>query len=471
MTGYGGYFMQGMASGLESGVKMGSQLLELKWRKQAKADAEKADQAMIDALSNLNAKFQNNGTYDSIGLGGGYDLGAGTAPQLTSSPTTPTAVTPSTNITTPNANSPFNAVNPNNFELPKTGSLGVLASQEGMAVIAASMALTDTKANIVKDIMLAIDKGDREKYTELMDYYKNLTNYIAEFNMAGLSVEDSVYGLFDILPEGELKYKKYLDTYKETPSANMPYEMTKQMGEKAGFNMPETFTEPPKPTDTQVKLAEIDKLTFLTEERRNQMKVNTLANDSATTEKVRAIRGAGGTDADILEAFGAGVQGVNPPKPETTTTAAPTSIESIRTDILNADTLEDAQRMYDNHVRKYGEEGLKVNLPKDWTDVKQGDLMDLISVLDEITAGTSNIKSKEKHSFEINGKAQEKTGEEWYKEVYESYVALLKLLEEQGVDTSQYKKLKPLSEIKAGFLKGLTTFGGVGRGDLVNIYY
>jgi len=118
---------------------------------------------------------------------------------------------------------------------------------------------------------------------------------------------------------------------------------------------------------------------------------------------------------------------------------------------------------------------LEINLPKDWVDVKQGDLLDLQSVLNEITAGTPegrNIKGKKKYSFEINGKVTEKTGEEWYKQIYESYTALLKLLEEQGVDTSQYKKLKPLSEIKkaspwtSGFVGS-----GVEAGDLIKIYY
>jgi len=150
-------------------------------------------------------------------------------------------------------------------------------------------------------------------------------------------------------------------------------------------------------------------------------------------------------------------------------------LESYRTQILEADTLEEAQRKYDSYAKEYNEEDLKINLPKDWADVKEGDLMDLISVLDEITAGTPegrNIKGKKEYTFNMDGKDTTKTGEEWYKAVYESYIALLKLLEKQGVDTSQYKKLKPLSEIKkAGKLKGIFTGGGVETGDLISIYY
>jgi len=150
-------------------------------------------------------------------------------------------------------------------------------------------------------------------------------------------------------------------------------------------------------------------------------------------------------------------------------------LESYRTKILEADTLEESQRLYDSYAKEYDEKDLNINLPKDWADVKQGDLMDLTSVLNEITSGTPdnrNVKGKKEFTFEINGKATTKTGEEWYQQVYESYTALLKLLEEQGVDTSQYKKLKPLSEIKkAGRLKGMFTGGGVEIGDLISIYY
>ena len=232
-------------------------------------------------------------------------------------------------------------------------------------------------------------------------------------------------------------------------------------------------TETAKPTDTQVKLAEVDKLTFLTEERRNAMKVNILAGgDSATTEKVNAIRAAGGTDADILEAFGAGVRGVNPPKPETETIPVPGTIENIREDILNAENPEDAVRIYDNYINKYGSaKGLGI------TDVKQfyceENLKNYVSILKDITEGTPdnrNVKGKKEFTYTINGTDTTETGEYWYKAIYDSYVALLEYLEKEGYDTSQYKKLKSLSEIKKIKFGGFVG-GGVETGDLISIYY
>jgi len=150
-------------------------------------------------------------------------------------------------------------------------------------------------------------------------------------------------------------------------------------------------------------------------------------------------------------------------------------LEEYRDKALNADSWEDAEKIINDYTEA-GYDVTQLGVTKEaWANNKKLDLDNLVAVLDEITAGTANIKSKQEFTFNLdmgNGKKEvTKSGEEWYKQVYESYIALLKLLEEQGVDTSQYKKLKPLSEIKAGFIKGLTTFGGVGKGDLVNIYY
>ena len=147
-------------------------------------------------------------------------------------------------------------------------------------------------------------------------------------------------------------------------------------------------------------------------------------------------------------------------------------LEEYRDKALNADTWEDAQKIINDYTEA-GYDTSQLGVTKEaWVNTKKSDLDNLISVLNEITDGTPNVKGNKKYSFEINGKATEKTGEEWYKEIYESYIALLKLLEKEGVDTSQYKKLKPLSEIKkAGRLKGMFTGGGVIQGDLVSIYY
>jgi len=147
-------------------------------------------------------------------------------------------------------------------------------------------------------------------------------------------------------------------------------------------------------------------------------------------------------------------------------------LEEYRDKALNADSWEDAEKVINDYTEA-GYDSTQLGVTKEaWANVKKVDLDSLVSVLNEITAGTPNVKGNTKFSFEINGKVKEQTGEEWYAAVFESYNALIKILEEQGIDVSQYKLLKSPSSIKkAGFWKGAFTGGGVEKGDLPSIYY
>lgn len=270
-TGYGGYFMGGLASGLQSGMEMGSKMLELKWKKEEKEKAEKANQEMINALSNLNNSLTNSGYYDSLGLGGndlsfgnptepapdlkygfnntstsisGNDVGASIGKSTlinTSQPPIGNDLQYKSNPTPElqNIGNPVNTMNPNNFGTPKVGSLGVLASPEAMKVIAIAMTLSDTKAAIMSEILLAIDKGDREKSESLIDYYKSLTGYVATMNMNGISVEGTIAGLKNILPEDQLKRINAVEMYSKTPANKVTPGLTSEMAGMSGFS-PET---------------------------------------------------------------------------------------------------------------------------------------------------------------------------------------------------------------------------------------
>ncbi len=157
----------------------------------------------------------------------------------------------------------------------------------------------------------------------------------------------------------------------------------------------------------------------------------------------------------------------------TTLTPTPQAVEGVREDILDAETIEDARRINQNNINKYGNTSGIADVDKYWTDGKVTDLDNLVAVLDDITAGTPdnrNVKGDKNFSYDIDGKVTEQTGAEWYAAVYESYTALIKLLEKQGIDVSQYKKLKPLSEIKK-IKVGIFVGGGVEAGDLIKIYY
>lgn len=254
-----------------------------------------------------------------------------------------------------------------------------------------------------------------------------------------------------------------LDVYKATPTANMPYGMTKQMGEQAGFNMPDVMPveaetpTTPKATDYNTAANYLSKFVNAKPEVFEQVK--------AGLQKNTGLDLSGITQNSLRE----------PETPETEeprTTSLP-QLEKYRDKALNADSWQDAEKLIKDYTEA-GYDASQLGVTKEaWANVKKSDLDNLVAVLNEITAGTPegrNIKGKKKFAFNMDDKETEKTGEEWYKQIYESYTALLKLLEEQGVDISQYKKLKPLSEIKKIKWGGLVG-AGVETGDLISIYY
>lgn len=312
----------------------------------------------------------------------------------------------------------------------------------------------------LRDVEDFIQSGDLEGLKHLNDMEEERIK--AERDALGIGIRPESGFIGKYYNEEDMNYAKKLQMGK---LANKP--IGTQMYEKEFGKLPDVA---PKLTDTQVKLAEIDKLAFLTEERRNKMKVQLLVKDSAIAEKVKAIKAAGGTDGDVVKALGGGVIG---PEPTTTLAPTPTAVENVREDILNADTLEDAKRIYKNHVAKYGETTDIPDVDKYWAGGKKSELDNLVAVLDEITAGTPesrNVKGNKKFTFDMDGKEVTKTGAEWYNAVYESYIALIKLLEKFGIDISQYKQLKSLSEIKKIKFGGFVG-KGVETGDLISIYY
>jgi hypothetical protein len=510
MTGYGGYFMGGLASGFQSGMEMGAKYLELKWAKEEKEKAEKANQEMIKALSNLNNSLVNSGYYDSIGLGGkdlnygnsteptpdlkygfndtsiiGNDVGASIGKSTlinTSQPPIGNDLQYKSNPTPElqNIGNPVNTMNPNNFGTPKVGSLGVLASPEAMKVIAIAMTLSDTKAAIMSEILLAIDKGDREKSESLIDYYKSLTGYVATMNMNGISVEGTIAGLKNILPEDQLKRINAVEMYSKTPANKVTPGLTSEMAGMSGFspeiveglkNQPAEGHGTPLTAKDNMIIESYKKgaISF------NQfLKYMGIEPEKATAkeQEIQYAKQYGATNEEIKNML---VGKASTTTPEDNRVTSLPQLEEYREKALNADTWEDAQKIINDYTNA-GYDSTQVGINKDnWVSAKKSDLDNLIAVLNEITAGTpegQNIKGKKEFTFNINDKDKTLTGEEWYKQIYDSYIALLKLLEEQGVDTSQYKKLKPLSEIKkANFLGGMFTGKGVEKGDLVNIFY
>ena len=137
---------------------------------------------------------------------------------------------------------------------------------------------------------------------------------------------------------------------------------------------------------------------------------------------------------------------------------------------LGANTLEDKNKVIDT----YGNAGYDTSeMPTDqeWIDGKLAELDSHVEMLKEITDENGRLIGDKQFNFMSGDKAENKTGSEWYKAIYEAYMFYLEELRKMGIDVSKYPKIRPPKETeKVGFLKGMFTTGGVERG-YPSIYY
>jgi len=85
MADYSGYFLQGLSSGIQSGINMGTQLQEMRWQKKQRKELEEKQAKMMEVSNLWNAKIKeiyadNNATDEetaqltTIYLSGGYEF-------------------------------------------------------------------------------------------------------------------------------------------------------------------------------------------------------------------------------------------------------------------------------------------------------------------------------------------------------------------------------------------------------------
>jgi len=422
MADYSGYFLKGLAGGIQSGINMGQQLQEMRWQKKQRKQLEEKQAKMLEVSNVWNAKVKEFGADNkysdeeiaqltTIILSGGYEF-------------------------MEHYKGAMNAISSmNEREYKKELEwMDLFASGiEGCSPGDIQALYEYVKPNITSE------KGLNQ--LEALNNYLTKRSEIAQ-NVPTPEVFTSPQALLEKYPDSGYTYSASAGGYVPT------------------FQKPTKADQPPTELDLMAEtLKELD------------YAYNT-GNASYFIKTAKAL----GVDTTFdtykqgyekAEAEGGG-------EPKTRATSL-TTLEKYRENALNADSWEDAQSIINDYKEAgYDPTPLEEKVNKEtWVNVKKSDLDNLVAVLNEITAGTPegrNVKGKKEFAFAMNGKETKKTGEEWYKAVYESYNALLKLLEEQGVDISQYKKLKPPSEVKKIKFGGFVG-GGVETGDLIKIYY
>jgi len=148
-------------------------------------------------------------------------------------------------------------------------------------------------------------------------------------------------------------------------------------------------------------------------------------------------------------------------------------LEEYRDKALKADSWEDAQNIINDYTEAgYDTSQLKIN-KEVWINHKKEYLNNILNLIKSTINEKGWLKSGEITPQEVGGIIDKnKPAPEAYEEFRKEYMKYRDILEKAGVDVSQFPKLKPLSEIeKVGFIEGIKTFGGVGKGQYKSIYY
>ena len=289
----------------------------------------------------------------------------------------------------------------------------------------------------LRDVEDFLQSGDLEGLKNLNNMEEERIK--AERDMLGIGVRPENAFLGKYYSEESMEYAKKLQMGK---LANKP--IGTQMYEEQFGKLP---AEAPKLTDTQVKLAEIDKLTFLTEKRRDQMKVDMLSkSDSATAEKVKAIRAAGGTNEQIIKALGGDI---SEPTPEGEAKRTDIAYWTKRfDDVTNEDewntTMRDLEMTDTTWKPKGTYKDKLISEVKEMADTIKRELL---------TPDNKFINDKAKEQY----LGWQRLYEQKIREIMQKY---------PDIDINRFAKYLSIEEIKpVGFWKGLITGGGIAKGD------
>ncbi|MCK4448718.1 MAG: hypothetical protein KAW56_16750 [Candidatus Marinimicrobia bacterium] len=271
--------------------------------------------------------------------------------------------------------------------------------------------------------------------------FENLQMVIDVLESTGGRVTDEALdGLINILsPENQQKITAVMEAYKSVPgqpttevfpTAGAVMETYPEAGykyTKEGY-VPEFQKPAPKkaPTVMEQEIAGID----------NLEKAGVISKKQADQSRLKIYGGV------LPEKPTAGVSTKEPTPP------VPTTTENTRDDILEADTLEDAQRIHKNYVAKYGEKTLDMpDVDKYWSDGQMNYLSGIKRALDTIVDEKGRLKkgtlTQEEVGIEFKG---EQKVEEIYEMLREEYMKYRDMLEKMGIDISKYPELLTFEE-------------------------
>jgi len=415
---YSGFFLQGLAGGIQTGMNMGTQLQEMKWQKKQRKQLEETQAKMLEAGNIWNAKIKevtadNTVTDEEIAqlntvfLSGGYEF-------------------------MEHYSSAMNYI---------TGMKDKEYKQEIEWI---NLFISGIEGLAPGDVQAAYDyikpKITSEKGLNMLEAYTNM--------------QKKRYEVAQAQPTAEV-FSTAGATQEAYPGAGYEYSATAK-GYVPTYQKPTTETPTtPKATDYNTAASYLSKFVNAKPEVFEQVK--------AGLQKNTGLDLSGITQESLREPKAAG-------KPRVTSLP---QLEEYRDKALDADSWGEAEKIINDYTEA-GYDTSQLGVTKEaWANSQKEYLGNVKTALDNLVDEKGWLKKGEFTKDQIGlDYAGKKTSEEIYETLRKSYMEYRDKLEKMGVDVSQFPKIKPLSEIeKVGFVEGLKTFGGVGKGQYKSIYY
>jgi len=449
MAGYGGYFLQGLSSGLQTGFNMGQQMQEMKYQKTQRKKLEEKQEKIKEGMTNFS-----------------------------------------------------NLIN-------QYGADKVYSDDEIMQLSTALWASIPEVQAVYKDTLNAIQTMNKKKFEEDMQWLDLVIDRIDGLDPKDLQGIFDYTKSWVKTEKGKNYFMAYENLHKKTYEAGQEQKTWERAGtlpqnvrpdylRQEGVKIPKGTPEAPTMADEKSAINLLRIFVNATpekfEEQKRRTEQSTGLDLSIYTQDVLKEEGSEfynlyNTPEEVSSKVKAPAGLMVVPsrdsktgkyyatfqkKATTTTTPGGTRATSLpqqekyRQDALDANTWTEAESTI-NRYAKAGYDTSEMPVKQDWINAKLEELDSHVEMLNEITDEKGRLLGDKQFKFMSGDEEESKTGAEWYKAIYEAFMFYLEELKKMGIDVSKYQKIKAPKEVsKVGFLKGAFTSA---KSGYPSIYY
>ncbi len=429
MAGTFGYFLQGLSSGLQTGFNMRMNKMEMDWKKKEKEKLEKAQQDLVEKSQAINSKITE---YGSDGYWSENEI-----------------------------------MDVNTMVLAGGAEIQSLFKQTMSDIKLGRRDAVNQDFSLINSWS---DVFDNLSLEDIDSTYKEMSSYITtpegkKYLNANVSIKKKKAQAMASQPA---KQVSAYDFYSGSPATVQSQIAQSVAGQTPGLEGVQ-FQEPtPTATSTATMPNYNTAINFLSK----------FTNPKVFNQQKEMLQKNYGLDLsgvtyESLKKSEA-VSGAGEPAVKYRATSL-SQLDKTRQEVLNADRWEDAQ----NIINDYEQAGYDVSqlgiTKEDWVNRQQQYLIRLLNMVKVTINEKGWLKGENEiiNPQQVNSLISEaKPAPEVYELFREEYMKYRDILEKLGIDVSNFPKLKSLNEIgKVGFWEGVSTLGGVSRGQYKSVYY